>query len=45
MPAALGVAGEDITASDVWAATGADGQTAGVLALAPGDEPGGLGNW
>jgi hypothetical protein len=42
MPAALGVAGEDITAGDVWVATGADGQIAGVLALAPGDEPGAL---
>ena len=28
MPAALGVAGEDITAGDVWVATGADGQIA-----------------
>ena len=35
MLAALGVAGEDITAGDVWVATGADGQIAGVLALAP----------
>ena len=26
MPAALGVAGEDIAAGDVWVATGADGQ-------------------
>ena len=42
MPAALGVAGEDITAGDVWVATGADGQIAGVVALAPGDEPGAL---
>jgi GNAT superfamily N-acetyltransferase len=42
MPAALGVAGEDITAGDVWVATGADGQIAGVLALAPSDEPGAL---
>jgi N-acetylglutamate synthase-like GNAT family acetyltransferase len=42
MPAALEVAGEDITAGDVWVATGADGQIAGVLALAPGDEPGAL---
>src|ERR1700731_1546918 len=40
MPAALGVAGEDITAGDVWVATGTDGQIAGVVALAPGDEPG-----
>ena len=38
MPAALGVAREDITAGDVWVATGADGQIAGVVALAPGDE-------
>ena len=42
MPAALGFAGEDITAGDVWVATGADGQIAGVVALAPGDEPGAL---
>ena len=28
MLAALGVAGEDITAGDVWVATGADGQIA-----------------
>lgn len=40
MPAVLGSPGEDITAGDVWVATGADGQIAGVLALAPGDEPG-----
>jgi hypothetical protein len=33
--AALGVAREDITAGDVWVATGADGQIAGVVALAP----------
>jgi N-acetylglutamate synthase-like GNAT family acetyltransferase len=39
MPAVLGVPGEDITAGDVWVATGADGQIAGVVALAPGDEP------
>jgi GNAT superfamily N-acetyltransferase len=42
MPAALGVAREDITAGDVWVATGADGQIAGVIALAPGDAPGAL---
>jgi hypothetical protein len=42
MPAVLGVTGEDITAGDVWVATGTDGQIAGVLALAPGDEPGAL---
>jgi hypothetical protein len=42
MPAVLGVTGEDITAGDVWVATGADGQIVGVLALAPGDEPGAL---
>jgi hypothetical protein len=34
MPAALGVAGEDITAGDVCVATGTDGQIAGVVALA-----------
>jgi len=39
MLAALGVAGEDIAAGDVWVATAADGQIAGVVALAPGDEP------
>ena len=38
----MGVTGEDSTAGDVWVATGADGQIAGVLALAPGDEPGAL---
>jgi GNAT superfamily N-acetyltransferase len=42
MPAALRVAREDITAGDVWVATGADGQIAGVVALAPGDAPGAL---
>jgi GNAT superfamily N-acetyltransferase len=42
MPAALGVAGEDIAAGDVWVATAADGQIAGVVALAPGDGPGTL---
>src|SRR5205823_14271346 len=42
MPAALGVAREGITAGDVWVATGADGQIAGVVALAPGDAPGAL---
>jgi GNAT superfamily N-acetyltransferase len=42
MPAVLGVTGEDITAGDVWVATGTDGQIAGVLALAPGGEPGAL---
>jgi hypothetical protein len=39
--AALGIAGEDIAAGDVWVATGADGQIAGVVALAPGNAPGG----
>ena len=34
MLAALGVAGEDIAAGDVWVATGADGQIAGVRARA-----------
>jgi hypothetical protein len=38
MPAALGVAGEHVAAGDVRGATGADGQIAGVVALAPGDE-------
>jgi hypothetical protein len=42
MPAVLGSPGENITAGDVWVATGAEGQIAGVLALAPGDEPGAL---
>ena len=42
MLAALEVAGEDIAAGDVWVATGADGQIAGVVALAPGDAPGAL---
>src|SRR5690349_9822648 len=36
MLAALGVAGEDIAAGDVWVATGADRQIAGVVALASG---------
>ena len=36
------VAGEDIAAGDVWVATGADGQIAGVVALAAGDAPGAL---
>src|ERR1700686_2603431 len=36
------VAGEDIAGGDVWVATGADGQIAGVVALAPGDAPGAL---
>ena len=40
--AALGVAGEDIAAGDVWVATGADGQIPGVVALAAGDAPGAL---
>jgi GNAT superfamily N-acetyltransferase len=40
--AALGVAGEDIAAGDVWVATGADGQIPGVVALAPCDAPGAL---
>ena len=42
MPAALGVAPEHIAAFDVWIATRADGQIAGVVALAPGDAPGTL---
>ena len=42
MPAALAVAPEDIAAGDVWVATGADGQIAGVVALAPGNTPGTL---
>src|ERR1700738_4821450 len=42
MLAALGVAGEDIAVGHVWVATGADGQIAGVVALAPGDAPGAL---
>ena len=42
MLAALGVAGEDIAVGDVWVATGADGQIAGVVALAAGDAPGAL---
>src|SRR6202045_2353306 len=42
MLAALGVAGENIAAGDVWVATGADGQIAGVVALAAGDAPGAL---
>ena len=41
-PHALGVAGEDIAAGDVWVATGVDAQIAGVVALAPGDAPGAL---
>ena len=41
-PAALGVAPEHIAAGDVWIATVADGQIAGVVALAPGDAPGTL---
>src|SRR5438034_8648238 len=36
MPAALELAPEHIAAGDVWIATGADGQIAGVVALAPG---------
>jgi hypothetical protein len=40
MPAALEVAGEDIIAGDVWIATGADGQIAGVIALASSHAPG-----
>jgi N-acetylglutamate synthase-like GNAT family acetyltransferase len=39
MPAALEVVPEHIAAGDVWIATGADGQIAGVVALAPGDAP------
>jgi GNAT superfamily N-acetyltransferase len=42
MPAALAVAPEDIAAGDVWIATRADEQIAGVVALAPGDAPGTL---
>jgi hypothetical protein len=42
MPAALGVAPEHIAAFDVRIATRADGQIAGVVALAPGDAPGTL---
>jgi GNAT superfamily N-acetyltransferase len=42
MPAALAVAPEDIAAGEVWIATGADGQIAGIVALAPGDAPGTL---
>jgi GNAT superfamily N-acetyltransferase len=42
MPAALAVASEDIAAGDVWIATRADGQIAGVVALAPGRAPGTL---
>jgi hypothetical protein len=40
MPAALAVAPERIAAGDVWIATRAAGQIAGVVALAPGDAPG-----
>jgi GNAT superfamily N-acetyltransferase len=42
MSAALGVASEDIAAGDVWIASAADRQIAGVVALAPGDAPGTL---
>ena len=35
MPAALAVAPEYIAAGDVWVATGADGQIAGVVAPRP----------
>ena len=34
--------GRSIAAGDGWVATGADGQIAGVVALAPGDAPGAL---
>lgn len=40
MPAALGIASEDIAAGVLWIAPRADGQIAGVVALAPGDAPG-----
>ena len=39
MPAALAVAPEGIAAGGVWIATRADGQIAGVVALASGDAP------
>jgi GNAT superfamily N-acetyltransferase len=42
MPAALEVAGEDIIAGNVWIATGADEQIAGVVALASSHAPGTL---
>jgi GNAT superfamily N-acetyltransferase len=42
MPTALRIAPEDIAAGNVWVATGADGQLAGVVALAPGDASGTL---
>src|SRR5438046_447907 len=42
MPAALGIAGDEIATRDVWVATGADGPIAGVVALAFGDAPGAL---
>jgi hypothetical protein len=42
MPAALKVAPEDVVAGDVWIATRADGQIAGVVALALGGAPGTL---
>ena len=42
MPAALEVAGEDIIAGNVWIATGADEQSAGVVALASSHAPGTL---
>jgi N-acetylglutamate synthase-like GNAT family acetyltransferase len=42
MPAALKVAPEDIVAGNVWIATRADGQIAGVVALALGGAPGTL---
>jgi GNAT superfamily N-acetyltransferase len=42
MPAALEVVPEHIAAGDVWIATGVGREIAGVVALAPGDEPGAL---
>jgi GNAT superfamily N-acetyltransferase len=37
MPAALTVGPDEIAAGDVWIATGADGQPAGMVALGPGE--------
>ena len=42
MPAAFEVVPEHIAAGDVWIATGVGREIAGVVALAPGDEPGAL---
>ena len=42
MPPLSRAAPEDVAAGDVWVATGADGQIASVVALAPGDTPGTL---